>query len=152
MFRFVEPGQNYNFFKVFFLTWNIPFFLLQNGINIFYNWYYVYWDPWYLCSVHSSMETALVKKNAPKVWSAPSFKALKNVTFFWPQVNIWLSPLGILVYGYIVTPVIFWLPINCKKKQHNRKSRLLQSIWRFLRFFIAKSSKDRIFLLFAIDR
>ena len=31
---------------------------------------------------HSTMETALVKKNVPKVWSTPSFKALKNVNIF----------------------------------------------------------------------
>ena len=32
--------------------------------------------------IHSSMQKALVKKNVPKVWSTPSFKALKNVNFF----------------------------------------------------------------------
>ena len=28
------------------------------------------------------MERALVKRNVPKVWSTPSFKALKNVYIF----------------------------------------------------------------------
>ena len=33
-------------------------------------------------SFHSSMETAPVKINVPKVWSTPSFIAIKNVYFF----------------------------------------------------------------------
>ena len=28
------------------------------------------------------MEKALVKKNVPKIWSTPSFKALNNLNFF----------------------------------------------------------------------
>ena len=37
------------------------------------------------------METSLVKKNVPKIWSTPSFKALNNF-FFLFQLNFGRAP------------------------------------------------------------
>ena len=39
------------------------------------------------------MERALVKKNVSKVWSTPSFKALKNLHFF-TSCKYLVEPLG----------------------------------------------------------